>query len=86
MRRLVKKVSFFGYDFSDFKMNVLFALVALIGGIVIAGIVLAVYDLSKKGFPIAGCALLSFFCNPEYRIVSSRNKTFERTFERITLI
>lgn len=61
MRRLVKKVSFFGYDFSDFKMNVLFALVALIGGIVIAGIVLAVYDLSKKGFPIAGCALLSFF-------------------------
>lgn len=61
MRRLVKKVSFFGYDFSDFKMNVLFALVALIGGIVIAGIVLAVYDLSKKGFPITGCALLSFF-------------------------
>lgn len=61
MRRLVKKVSFFGYDFSDFKMNVLFALVALIGGIVIAGIVLAVYDLSKKGFPIDGCALLSFF-------------------------
>lgn len=61
MRRLVKKGSFFGYDFSDFKMNVLFVLVALIGGIVTAGIALAVYDLSKKGFPIAGWALLSFF-------------------------
>lgn len=65
MRRLVKKGSFFGYDFSDFKVNVLFVLaaliVALIGGIVTAGIALAVYDLSKKGFPIAGCALLSFF-------------------------
>lgn len=60
MRRLVKKGSFFGYDFSDFK-KVVFVLVALIGGIVIAGIALAVYDLSKKGFPIAGWALLSFF-------------------------
>lgn len=61
MRRLVKKGAFFGYDFSDFKVNVLFILVALIGGIVTAGIALAVYDLSKKGFPIAGWALLSFF-------------------------
>lgn len=60
MRRLVKKGSFFGYDFSDFK-KVVFVLVALIGGIVTAGIALAVYDLSKKGFPIAGWALLSFF-------------------------
>lgn len=61
MRRLVKKGSFFGWcDFSDFK-KVLFVLVALIGGIVTAGIALAVYDLSKKGFPIAGWALLSFF-------------------------
>ena len=61
MRRLVKKEAFFGYDFSEFEMNVLFVLVALIGGIVTAGIALAIYDLSKKGFPIAGCALLSFF-------------------------
>lgn len=61
MERLVKKEAFFGWcDFSDFK-KVLFVLVALIGGIVTAGIALAVYDLSKKGFPIAGCALLSFF-------------------------
>lgn len=61
MGRLVKKGAFFGWDdFSDFK-KVLFVLVALIGGIVTAGIALAVYDLSKKGFPIAGCALLSFF-------------------------
>lgn len=61
MRRLVKKGAFFGWCyFSDFK-KVLFVLVALIGGIVTAGIALAVYDLSKKGFPIAGCALLSFF-------------------------
>ena len=61
MRRLVKKGAFFGWDdFSDFK-KVLFVLVALIGGIVTAGIALAVYDLSRKGFPIAGCALLSFF-------------------------
>ena len=61
MGRLVKKVAFFGWrDFSDFK-KVLFVLVALIGGIVTAGIALAIYDLSKKGFPIAGCALLSFF-------------------------
>lgn len=61
MRRLVKKGAFFGWrDFSDFK-KVLFVLVALIGGIVITGIALAVYDLSKKGFPIAGWALLSFF-------------------------
>lgn len=60
MRRLVKKGSFFGYDFSDFK-KVVFVLVALIGGIVTAGIALAIYDLSKKGFPIAGWALLSFF-------------------------
>ena len=58
MRGLVKKGAFFGWgDFSDFK-KVSFVLVALIGGIVIA---LAVYDLSKKGFPIAGWALLSFF-------------------------
>lgn len=61
MRRLVKKGTFFGYDFSDFKMNVLFVLVTLIGGIITAGIALAVYDLSKKGSPIAGWALLSFF-------------------------
>ena len=61
MGRLVKKEAFFGWrDFSDFK-KVLFVLVALIGGIVTAGIALAIYDLSKKGFPIAGCALLSFF-------------------------
>ena len=61
MRRLVKKGAFFGWDdFSDFK-KVVFVLVALIGGIVTAGIALAVYDLSKKGFPIAGWALLSFF-------------------------
>lgn len=61
MRRLVKKGVFFGWgDFSDFK-KVSFVLVALIGGIVTAGIALAVYDLSKKGFPIAGWALLSFF-------------------------
>ena len=61
MRRLVKKGAFFGWcDFSDFK-KVVFVLVALVGGIVTAGIALAVYDLSKKGFPIAGCALLSFF-------------------------
>lgn len=60
MRRLVKKGSFFGYDFSNFK-KVVFVLVALIGGIVTAGIALAVYDLSKKSFPIAGWALLSFF-------------------------
>ena len=54
MRILVKKGAFFGWcDFSDFK-KVLFVLVALIGGIVTAGIALAVYDLSKKGFPIAG--------------------------------
>ena len=56
-----KEITFFGWrDFSDFK-KVLFVLVALIGGIVTAGIALAVYDLSKKGFPIAGWALLSFF-------------------------
>ena len=61
MRRLVKKGAFFGWDdFSDFK-KVVFVLVALVGGIVTAGIALAVYDLSKKGFPIAGWALLSFF-------------------------
>lgn len=54
MKVMGKEVTFFGYDFSDFKMNVLFVLVALIGGIVTAGIALAVYDLSKKGFPIAG--------------------------------
>lgn len=61
MRRLVKKVAFFGWgDFSDFK-KVSFVLVALIGGIVTAGIALAVYDLFIKSFPIAGCALLSFF-------------------------
>lgn len=61
MRRLVKKGAFFGWcDFSDFK-KVLFVLVALIGGIVTAGIALAIYDLSKKDFPIAGWALLSFF-------------------------
>ena len=61
MRRLVKKGAFFGWcDFSDFK-KVVFVLVALIGGIVTAGIALAVYDSSKKGFPIAGWALLSFF-------------------------
>ena len=61
MRRLVKKGAFFGWcDFSDFK-KVLFVVVALIGGIVTAGIALAIYDLSKKSFPIAGCALLSFF-------------------------
>ena len=61
MGRLVNKGAFFGWDdFSDFK-KVLFVLVALIGGIVTAGIALAVYDLSKKGFPIAGWALLSFF-------------------------
>lgn len=61
MRRLVKKGAFFRWcDFSDFK-KVVFVLVALIGGIVTAGIALAVYDLSKKGFPIAGWALLSFF-------------------------
>lgn len=82
MRRLVKKGSFFGYDFSDFKMNVLFVLVALIGGIVTAGIALAVYDLSKKGLPNSWLGSLKLFCNPEYRIVSSRNKTFKR----ITLI
>lgn len=61
MKARVKKELFFGYDFSDFKMNVLFVLVALRGCIVTAGIALAVYDLSKKGFPIAGWALLSFF-------------------------
>ena len=61
MRRLVKKGAFFGWcDFSNFK-KVVFVLVALIGGIVTAGIALAIYDLSKKGFPIAGWALLSFF-------------------------
>lgn len=61
MRGLVKKGAFFGWgDFSDFK-KVVFVLVALVGGIVTAGIALAVYDLSKKGFPIAGWALLSFF-------------------------
>ncbi len=61
MRRLVKKGAFFGWcDFSGFK-KVLFVLVSLIGGIVTAGIALAVYDLSKKGSPIAGWALLSFF-------------------------
>lgn len=60
MRRLVKKEAFFGYDFSDFK-KVVFVLVALVGGIVTAGIALGVYDLSKKGFPVAGWALLSFF-------------------------
>ena len=60
MRRLVKKVAFFGYDFSNFK-KVVFVLVALVGGIVTAGIALGVYDLSKKGFPVAGWALLSFF-------------------------
>ena len=61
MRGLVKKGAFFGWcDFSDFK-KVLFVLVALVGGIVTAGIALAVHDLSKKGFPIAGWSLLSFF-------------------------
>lgn len=61
MRGLVKKGAFFGWgDFSDFK-KVSFVLVALIGGIVTAGIALAVYDLFIKSFPIAGCALLSFF-------------------------
>lgn len=61
MRRLVKKGSFFGYDFSDFKMNVLFILVALVGGIVTAGIALAVYTLFIKDFPTVGWTLLSFF-------------------------
>ena len=61
MKVMGKEITFFGWrDFSDFK-KVLFVLVALIGGIVTAGIALAVYDLSKKGFPIAGWALLSFF-------------------------
>lgn len=61
MRRLVKKGAFFGWgDFSGFK-KVAFVLVVLIGGIVTAGIALAVYDLFIKSFPIAGCALLSFF-------------------------
>lgn len=61
MRRLVKKGAFSRWgDFSDFK-KVAFVLVALIGGIVTAGIALAVYDLFTKSFPIAGCALLSFF-------------------------
>lgn len=61
MRRLVKKGAFFGYDFSDFKMNVLFILGALVGGIVTAGIALAVYNLLIKDFPIVGWTLLSFF-------------------------
>lgn len=60
MRVMGKEITFFGYDFSNFK-KVVFVLVVLVGGIVTAGIALAVYDLSKKGFPIAGCALLSFF-------------------------
>ena len=61
MKVMGKEITFFGWcDFSVFK-KVLFVLVALIGGIVTAGIALAVYDLSKKGFPIAGWALLSFF-------------------------
>ena len=60
MRVMGKEITFFGYDFSGFK-KVVFVLVALVGGIVTAGIALGVYDLSKKGFPVAGCALLSFF-------------------------
>ena len=46
MRRLVKKGAFFGYDFSDFEMNVLFILVALVRGIVTAGIALAEYPFT----------------------------------------
>lgn len=63
MRVMGKEITFFGYDFSDFMMNVLIVLVSLaVYGIVTTGMVLAVYALFIGGFPVVvWVALLSFF-------------------------